>query len=239
MKYLMNSDDASPVYGYLQNPSMVDFAGRLAAVFFTAGCNFKCGFCHNAELIGASRTGMSWRKLGQGCQRFVRDWVDGAVITGGEPTLSPKLLDLIHFLKKQGWAVKLDTNGSNPEQLSECLPLIDYIAMDIKAGLSGYPALAGFDEVDRLKRSIDLIKGGAVEHEFRTTILESFHDDEQMVEIAGMVAGAQRYIVQPFVPSDEVPLPAYRETKRTSAGRLEEVAAIVSGCVDEVCVRGK
>jgi len=234
----MNPDDASPVYAYLQNPSMVDFAGHLAAVFFTTGCNFSCGFCHNATLMGEARPGMTWAKLRRGCQRFVADWVDGAVITGGEPTLSPDLLELIAFLKDRGWAVKLDTNGSNPDQLAKCLPLIDYVAMDIKAGLSGYPSLTGFDDVDRLSRSIELIKASATDYEFRTTIIESFHDDDQMMEIARMVSGAKRYIVQPFVPSEELPLPEYREAERTSTDRLEEVALLVSGCADDVRVRG-
>ena len=234
----MNADEPSPVYAYLQNPSMVDFAGRLAAVFFTTGCNFKCGFCHNAALMGTPRPGMSWRKLRKGCQRFASDWVDGAVITGGEPTLSPDLPDLIRFFKKYGWSVKLDTNGSSPEQLATCLPLVDYVAMDIKAGFSGYPALTGFDDVDLLRESIDLIKETAPDYEFRTTIIESFHDDDQMIEIAGMVAGARRYIVQPFVPSEELPVTAYREGTRTPTGRLEDVAALVSGCAEEVSVRG-
>ncbi len=234
----MNPDDASPIYAYLQNPSMVDFAGRLAAVFFTTGCNFKCGFCHNAALMGEQRPGMTWRKLRKGCQRFADDWVDGAVITGGEPTLSPALPELIRFFKRYGWAVKLDTNGSNPEELATCLPLVDYVAMDVKAGLSGYPALTGFDDVERLRTSIDLIKDSAADYEFRTTVIESFHDDDQMVEIAELVAGARRYIVQPFVPSDELPAAVYREETRTSAGRLDAVVALVSGCADEVAIRG-
>ena len=234
----MNPDEHSPVYAYLQNPSMVDYAGRLAAVFFMTGCNFKCGFCHNAALMGKPRPGMSWRKLCKGCQRFVGDWVDGAVITGGEPTLSPELPELIHFFKQYGWSVKLDTNGSNPGLLAECLPLVDYVAMDIKAGFSGYPALTGFDDVDLLGESIELIKQTAPDYEFRTTIIESFHDDDQMIEIAGIVAGARRYIVQPFVPSEELPVTAYREGTRTSAGRLEAVASLVSGCAEEVSVRG-
>lgn len=234
----MNSDDLSPIYAYLQNPSMVDFAGRLAAVFFTTGCNFKCGFCHNATLMGTPRPGMTWGKLRKGCRRFANDWVDGAVITGGEPTLSPELPELIRFFKKLGWSVKLDTNGSNPELLATCLPLVDYVAMDIKAGLSGYPALTGFDDVESLQKSIDLIKESAPDYEFRTTVIESFHDDDQMIEIAGLVAGARRYVVQPFVPSEELPGAVYREAARTSAGRLDTVVELVSGYADEVTVRG-
>jgi len=217
---------------------MVDYAGHLSAVFFTTGCNFKCGFCHNATLLGPSRPGMSWSKLEAGCRRFVNDWVDGAVITGGEPTLSVELPELIRFLKRFGWAVKLDTNGSNPERLAACLPLVDYVAMDIKAGRSGYAALTGYEDIERLMISIERIKRSSADHEFRTTILESFHDDAQMLEIAEMVKGARRYIVQPFVPSESLPQAQYREATRTSARRLDAIAALMAGCADDVRVRG-
>ncbi|MBT3192105.1 MAG: anaerobic ribonucleoside-triphosphate reductase activating protein [Verrucomicrobia bacterium] len=234
----MNLDELSPVYAYLQNPSMVDYAGHLSAVFFTTGCNFKCGFCHNAPLMGTARPGMSWSKLQKGCQKFVADWVDGAVITGGEPTLSEALPELIRFLKRFGWSIKLDTNGSNPEMLLDCLPLVDYVAMDVKAGVSGYPALTGYDDMDCLRRSIGMIKDSGKDHEFRTTVLEPFHDDAQMREISELISGARRYIVQPFVPSENLPEARYRQMARTSAGRLEAVAALVAGCADEVSVRG-
>ncbi len=234
----MSSDKLSPVYAYLQNPSMVDFAGKLAAVFFTTGCNFACGFCHNAALMGASRTGMSWEKLREGCRGFESDWVDGAVITGGEPTLSGELLELIRFLKGFGWAVKLDTNGSRPDVLADCMPLVDYVAMDIKAGPSGYPSLTGYSDVNRLRESIDLVRDSAPDYEFRTTIIESFHTDEQMAEIAEFIDGARRYIVQPFVPSENLSDPTYRQLPRTTDGRMDEVAALVAGCAEQVTVRG-
>ena len=234
----MNPGELSPVYAHLQNPSMVDYAGHLAAVFFTTGCNFKCGFCHNAVLMGSPRPGMTWEKLRHSCRRFADDWVDGAAITGGEPTLSPELPQLIKFLKKFGWDVKLDTNGSNPAMLAECLPLVDYVAMDIKTGIKDYPLLAGCDNTDCLLQSIRLIKEEAADYEFRTTIIESFHDDSRMLEIADIIDGAKRYIVQPFVPSENLPLAKYRNMPRTGAVRMAEVAALLEGCADEVSVRG-
>lgn len=234
----LESNETSPVFAYLQNPSMVDFAGHLAAVFFTTGCNFKCGFCHNAALMGRSRPGMTWGKLEVGCRQFVADWVDGAVITGGEPTLWPELPDVIRFLKDFGWAVKLDTNGSQPDRLAECLPLLDYVAMDIKAGPSGYAALTGFEDLATLKTSVAMLKADAADYEFRTTVIERFHDDTQMAEIAELVRGARRYIVQPFVPSDALPQSAYCGMSRTSAGRMDQVAALIGDCAEHVTVRG-
>jgi pyruvate formate lyase activating enzyme len=234
----MKPDALSPIYAYLQNPSMVDYAGHLSAVLFTTGCNFKCGFCHNATFMGAPQRGITWNKLEQGCRRFLDDWVDGVVITGGEPTVSPELPDLIRFLKRFGWAIKLDTNGSNPELLAECLPLVDYVAMDVKAGESGYASLTGYEDIERLKASIEIIKSAAADYEFRTTILEWFHDDTQVLEIAKLVAGARRFIVQPFVPSENLPNTQYRDAARTTVGRLEAVAALVSDCADTVTIRG-
>ncbi len=238
LRKLMTQDDFSPVYGYLQNPSMVDFAGKLAAVFFTTGCNFRCGFCHNASLMGQSRPGMSWHKLEEGCRRFVNDWVDGAVITGGEPTLSGNLETLIGFLKQFGWAVKLDTNGSRPDVLKSCMPLVDYVAMDIKTGLSGYSDLTGFKNISRIKESVELIKKSAPDYEFRTTIIEGIHTDAEMQEAADLIRGAKRYIVQPFIPSESLPDIGFRKLKRTRAGRMEEIAELVADCADEVLVRG-
>ena len=114
---------------------MVDYPKHFAAVFFTSGCDFTCGFCHNATLIGKKQAGLSRDKLEEAAARFKKNWVNGVVITGGEPTGADDLLDLIHFFKDRfGFSVKLDTNGSNPHRLAECLPFVDYVAMDVKCG---------------------------------------------------------------------------------------------------------
>jgi len=233
------SPQQSPVYAYRKNPSMVDFPGRWAAIFFIAGCNFKCGFCHNAELMGKPLPGLSWARLSAGCDKFKSNWVDGAVITGGEPTLLAELLSLISFLRRFGWRVKLDTNGSRPDALKKCLPLVDYIAMDIKAGESGYRALTGWSDLASLRRSVDLIKLEAKDYEFRTTVIEQFHTDRQMDEIAEMVRGARRYAMQAFVPSDELPDASYRSMPRTSPDRLNELVTRMSSCAEEVLLRGE
>lgn len=229
---------ASPVYAWLRNPSMVDFPGRLASVFFVAGCNFSCGFCHNAELMGAPRPGVSWEKLGTVCRRFTDDWVTAAVITGGEPTLASSLPELIRFLKGFGLKVKLDTNGSCPEMLAECLPLIDYVAMDIKTGPEGYYELTGLHDTNALRASIALIKQAASDYEFRTTLIEGVHDEHQMLTVSALMAGAKRYVIQPFVPSDVLPDSRFRTIPRTSYRMLTEIAASFKNVVGEVIVRG-
>jgi pyruvate formate lyase activating enzyme len=230
----------SPVYGYLRNASMVDFEGRIAAVFFTTGCNFSCGFCHNAKLMGRSRKGLSWDRLRRACHAFSKDWVRAAVITGGEPTLSPDLPVLIRFFKEElGWEVKLDTNGSHPDVLEQCLPLLDYVAMDIKTAPSAYGELAGYDDVEAICRSVNLIAEKAPDYEFRTTVIEEHHHDGLVDEIAQLVRGAKRYILQPFIPNEALPHPRFRDLKRTSFDRLKQIAQRLQGTAHDVRVRGE
>jgi len=229
----------SPVFAFLEQPSMVDFPGHMAAVFFTCGCNFRCGFCHNAAMLGSSRPGIPWARVKSACSDFLRDWTDAAVVTGGEPTLAGRLPDLLRYFRSEcGWAVKLDTNGSRPESLEECLPLADYVAMDIKAGLSRYQDLTGFADIAAIRRSVRLIMERCPDYEFRTTVLESFHDRAQMDEIAGLIAGAKRYVLQPFVPRDSLPDPAWRVAARTSDAFLEEFRGRVASSVSAVMIRG-
>jgi pyruvate formate lyase activating enzyme len=226
------------IYAYLEKPSMVDFPKHFAAVFFISGCNFTCGFCHNATLMGKKQAGLSREKLEAACAKFKKEWVNGVVITGGEPTLAADLPELIRFFKSFGFAVKLDTNGSNPERLAECLPLVDYVAMDIKSGLSLYPEFVRFSAPEKIQKSIELIQTQASNYEFRTTVIETIHTDEQMDEVQKMIAGSKRYTLQAFIPRDELPEEKYRHLPRTSAARLHELKSRMIGCADEILLRG-
>jgi len=219
---------------------MVDFPGRMAAVFFTSGCNFRCGFCHNAALLGSQRPGVSWDRIRSACFGFMRNWADAAVVTGGEPTQSRGLPELLRFFRGEcGWSVKLDTNGSRPDRLEECLPLVDYVAMDIKAGPSRYMELTGFGDIAAIRRSVRLIMERCPDYEFRTTALEGFHDAAQMDEIAELIAGAKRYFVQAFVPREDLPDAAWRTAARTADEFVELFSRRVSSSVGEVRVRGR
>lgn len=229
---------ASPVYAFLEKPSMIDFPGHLCGVFFTSGCNFTCGFCHNATLMGKKQKTLSWERLDEVCRKFKNEWVDAVSISGGEPTLEPGLIDLLHFFRKHGFKIKLDTNGSHPDVINECLPLIDYIAMDIKAGLSGYPEIAGFTRTEIIEESVKLIMSTDIEQEFRTTVIDPFHTDEQMLEAGELVKGAKRYVLQAFVPQDHLPGVEFRTMKRTKPERLNHLKELLNHCADEVTVRG-
>ncbi len=229
----------SAIYAYLEKPSMVDYPKHFAAVFFISGCGFTCGFCHNAALMGKKQAGLSWEKLGAACAKFKKDWVNGIVITGGEPTSATDLVELIRFFKDRfGFAVKLDTNGSNPQRLAECLPLVDYVAMDIKCSFPAYPEVAGFSDIGKIQQSIDLVRTQAKDYEFRTTVIETVHTNEQMEEVRQIVAGSKRYVLQAFIPRDELPVEKYRTLPRTTSARLHELKNLMAGCADEILLRG-
>lgn len=228
----------SPIYAFLEKPSLIDYPGQLCGVFFISGCNFSCGFCHNAPLMGKKQKGIPWSRLDEICRKFKTEWVDAVCITGGEPTLSPDLVELMGFFRSYGFKIKLDTNGARPEVLKECLPMIDYVAMDIKAGFSGYPELVGFTPTEKIAESVNLIMSSGKEYEFRTTVIELFHTDEQMIEVGKLINGAKRYCIQPFIPKDNLPDPHLRDTKRTPPARLRRIEQLMKPYVQEVVVRG-
>jgi pyruvate formate lyase activating enzyme len=188
--------------------SFLDWPGRVCAVLFLGGCNFRCPFCHNHSLVlhpesfEALELGTMERRLAS-----FRQWLGGICITGGEPTLDPELPDMIHQLKRHGWAVKLDTNGSRPEVLASLLGegQLDMVAMDVKAPLvpEKYTRAAGLSiDLDRIQESIRLLQGSGIEHEFRMTVLPRFHsaaDISQWAEILG--AGTARLTLQNFNPN--------------------------------------
>ena len=219
---------------------MVDYPKHFAAVFFTSGCGFTCGFCHNAALMGKRQEGLSRETLAEAAAQFKRNWINSVVITGGEPTCSPDLLELIHFFRDRfGFSVKLDTNGSNPLRLAECLPFIDYVAMDVKCGLAAYPEVVGFSEAGKIQQSIALIRAEAKDYEFRTTIIETLHTDEEMDQVRQLIEGSKRYVLQAFIPRDGLPEKKYRSRPRTSSARLHEIKTLMAGCAKEILIRGE
>ncbi len=217
----------SPVYGFRKQTTMVDFPGRIAGVFFTTGCNFRCGFCHNATLLQQQRPGYAWDELRQVCERFRQQWATGIVLTGGEPTLAPAIEETIDFIRSLGLAVKLDTNGSSPEMLERLLPRLDYVAMDIKCGLDHYPAFVHYPHTDRIAASIRLLIGQAKDYEFRTTVLEPVHTEAEAHLVGELIRGAKRHYSQPFVPRDDLPDPELAKLPRTNPDVVRAFARIV------------
>ena len=230
--------ERSPVYAYLKKPSLLDFPGHVAAVFFTSGCNMRCGFCHNASLLGRRKPGLTWERLAEVCGEFRHHWAGGAVLSGGEPTLEPELPRLLALLGQHGFAVKLDTNGTNPEALAAALPQVQYVAMDFKCRLERYAVFTGFGDLAAIARSVALLKEGRVAYEFRTTVVDGVHDADEIRAMGELARGAARFVLQPFLPREDLPDPALRTVKRTHREQLEALAAILRDYVACVEIRG-
>lgn len=228
----------SVIHAYRTQCTMTDYPGRMSALMFTAGCNFRCGFCHNPDLFRDARK-YTWPELEDICRAFRQQWVAAVVISGGEPTIHPELPDTVKFFKNRGFAVKLDTNGSNPDMLRTLLPSLDYVAMDLKCAIDHYPELTGFKDTDAIRQSIKLIMDAAKDYEFRTTVIETWHNDEELSDCGKVIQGARKYILQPFLPHDNLPWPALRTQPRTRDSFLHHAAEIVRPFVNSVVVRGE
>jgi pyruvate formate lyase activating enzyme len=230
--------------GGFQKNSLIDFPGTIACVVFTSGCNFKCPYCHNPELAAGPVKG-SGRLSPADIFAFLKarkGWVDGVVITGGEPCLQPDLINFIEQIKKMGVAVKLDTNGSCPGVLSKLLErsLVDYVAMDIKTGPDRYPdIMTSAVGMDAVFQSIRRIMASAPDYEFRTTCVRPFIDTFVMEQIAGEIKGARRYVLQKCVRDVPMMDPQFSDNPDHFLSDQEILAlkAQVEGAVQDVQVR--
>ena len=190
--------------GGLQKVTLLDFPGKVACTVFLTGCNLRCPYCHNPELVLPRNNGKTVSENELFEFLFSRKGkLDGVCITGGEPMLYPSLPDLIRRIKEMGFLVKLDSNGTLPEMLEHLLreELLDYVAMDIKNAPSRYVETCGADVIANVKKSVALLKSSHAEYEFRTTVCHPLHSPEDIREIGRWICGARRYFLQPFVDS--------------------------------------
>ncbi len=212
--------------GGFQKFSLIDYPGEISAIIFTSGCNFRCPYCHNPELVKmtapiiAEIDILNFLKIRTGKLSAVS-------ITGGEPTLQKNLAEFIGKIKRMGLLIKLDTNGSNPDMLEELIRnrLIDYVSMDIKAPIDLYAQVihSPFSK-KRIGKSIDIIMASPVRYEFRTTIVKSLLSKDDIVEIGKAISGASNYYLQKFVPSKTLD-PRFINDDTYTEGELKEIAA--------------
>lgn len=214
----------------LQKMTLLDFPGKVACTVFTGGCNFRCPFCHNALLVTELPQKpdytvdeiLSFLKKRQGL-------LDGVAITGGEPLMNPEIDSFIREIRKLGYSVKLDTNGSFPERLEKIVNdgLIDYVAMDIKNCKKKYAETVGLSSFDlsKVERSVDFLKNGSVDYEFRTTVVREFHTVEDIRKAAEWISGAKRYFLQNFVDSGNLIDPSVGGVDKETMFRMKEAAA--------------
>ena len=219
--------------------TLLDFPGRVACTVFLGGCDFRCPFCHNYELVdGTMEPVMDEEELFAFLSKR-KGLLDGVVFTGGEPALRPELPGLCAKIREMGFLVKLDTNGSHPDMLRRLIEedLVDYVAMDIKNSPEKYAETCGVDFVDmeRIYESIRIIKCSAPDYEFRTTVVDEFHESSDFEKIGEMIKGAGKYFLQPFTDRETVP---YGDLHAPSKQRILDYAAAAAKYVPETKVRG-
>ena len=227
------------IYG-LQKMTLLDFPEKVACTVFTGGCNFRCPYCHNFELVdGSAPPVMESEEL----LRFLntrKGLLDGVAITGGEPCLQQELPQLIRDIRSLGFKVKLDTNGSFPEMLSNLLEShqVDYVAMDIKNSPDQYAGTIGLRQIDltNINKSIRILLDSDIDYEFRTTVIDELHSEQSFHDIGSWIRGAARYYLQSFTDRDTVP---YGGFHAPSAEKLKQYLNIVSPFVRFAGVRGE
>ena len=223
----------------LQKMTLLDFPGKVACTVFFDGCNFRCPFCHNSELLGVGFPPLmdggeliSFLQKRQGI-------LDGVCITGGEPLLQKELPQLLERIKALGYLVKLDTNGSFPDILEELIDrgLVDYVAMDIKNSPQRYAQTVGRERFDltQVEKCVGLLLEGKVDYEFRTTVVAQLHDEESFHGIGQWIKGAKRYFLQCFVSRDSVLQPGLDAPTEQNLLKYADIARIY---VPETGVRG-
>jgi len=189
----------------IQELTLLDYPGKLAAIIFTAGCNMRCGYCHNSQFVLPEKI----KKIQSSFIPFAvienflkqrKKKLEAVVITGGEPTMQPDLSSIIKKIKKLGLLVKLDTNGTNPALIEKLLKnkQIDYLAMDLKASLARYSELTKFSDTEKIKKSINLIKNSTINYEFRSTLVPGFHTTEELEKMGTLLQGASLWCLQNF-----------------------------------------
>ncbi|MEW6685872.1 MAG: anaerobic ribonucleoside-triphosphate reductase activating protein [Candidatus Edwardsbacteria bacterium] len=211
------------IKGFIQT-SLIDWDGKITSVLFLPHCNFRCPYCQNGNLVYHPQDlpTIPLKEIKKSLSNR-RDWIDGVVITGGEPTLNSELDLLLEWFKKLGLTVKLDTNGTCPEMLERLgkKKLLDYVAMDLKAPLNGrYSKVCGVSvNLKSIKKSIDFLYYGSIDYEFRTTLIPTLVGKAEILEISREIQGARKFVLQQFVPEN-----AYSEELRRLRPFLREEA---------------
>lgn len=231
----------------IEKNTLLDYPGMVAATVFTGGCNLRCLFCQNKELVCSppqidEEEVMAFLKKRQGC-------IKGVCISGGEPLIQTDLTGFMGRIRDLGYKVKLDTNGTMSDALEDIIKrgLADYIAMDIKTDIPHYPGICGgkdtavsggtTPDIDSIKRSVELIKGSDVDHEFRTTVVKEYYNEEIADNVGRWLKGAKRYYLQAFRDSDTV-LCGRGRLHPLGREEMENLAGIVGRYIPEVGLRG-
>lgn len=229
----------------LQKLTLLDYPGRVACTVFLDGCNFRCPFCHNSQLLEADAKALMDPEALLAFLKKRRGILEGVCITGGEPTIHSELPDLLRSIRALGYAVKLDTNGYRPEVLARILAegLADYVAMDIKNGPDFYGGTVGLSapELGRIEQSILLLMDSGIDYELRTTLARPLHSEASICSMAAWLEGIgqgrriKRLFLQPFVDRETVPVSGLSAPEPEEIRTFED---ILKQCSESVETRG-
>lgn len=224
----------------LQKLTLLDFPERVACTVFTAGCNFRCPFCHNASLVVniPKETEIDEEDFFAFLEKR-KGILEGVCVSGGEPLLQADIEEFIKKIKQLGYAVKLDTNGSFPEKLIHLVEhgLVDYVAMDIKNSKETYGITSGVDALNLalIEQSVSYLKEGHVPYEFRTTVTKQFHSKEEFEQIGQWLQGTEKYFLQNFVDSGDL---IGKKVSGCSEKEMKEFLATVQKYIPSAKLRG-
>lgn len=212
----------------LQKLTLLDYPGKMACTVFTAGCNFRCPFCHNASLV----TNIDEERINE--EEFFsflqkrQGIIEGVCVTGGEPTLQPDLKEFLKKIKDLGYSVKLDTNGYRPEVLKDVVNsgFVDYVAMDIKNSQAKYALTCGIENLDvaKINESVEFLMSGVVDYEFRTTVVKELHTEDDIQDIVSWIKDAKKYFLQGFIDSGDLICTGYSGYNKTELQKLLNIA---------------
>ncbi|MDP1884752.1 MAG: anaerobic ribonucleoside-triphosphate reductase activating protein [Candidatus Moranbacteria bacterium] len=215
------------ILGGFQKLTLLDYPGKIAATVFTVGCSFRCPFCHNPELVDLrlAHNEESEKEFFEFLAKR-KGKLEGICITGGEPTIQPDIIEFIKKIKKEGFLVKLDSNGTRPDVLKKLFDqgLLDYVAMDIKSSLDNYDKVTGSKvDKDRIRISVNLIMNSGIPYEFRTTAVPGLHTEEDFDEIAKWISGARNYYLQEYREEQKILDPSLKLKTKGRKIDLEKI----------------
>ena len=218
--------------------SLLDFEDKISCVLFCKPCNYRCPFCHNGTTVLEAETTIPFEDILEYLESR-KGLIDAVVVSGGEPTLMPDLKEKIIKLKELGFLIKLDTNGTNPEVVKNLYEnhLIDYVAMDIKNSFVKYAMTVGVKNafLDKISQTIKFLMTSGIDYEFRTTLIDEFHNEQDMRDIAETIKGAKRLYLQKYVDRESCIAHGFHEVSKEKAERFVD---ILKGNIEQVALRG-
>jgi pyruvate formate lyase activating enzyme len=226
--------------GGLQQTSLIDYPGKIAAIIWTIGCNFRCPFCYNPQLVNGEIQEIPIKDILDFLDKR-KGKLEAVSITGGEPLLHQDIESLITTIKEKGYLIKIDTNGSYPDRLNQLLQknLLDYVSMDVKASKDNYHLVSGSDvNINNIDTSIHLIQKKAPDYEFKTTVIPPYHPKEEIIKIAEWLQGSKRYFLQQFRVTTPLLSADLTKTQPYSKDVMKDFCDTIKPFFNECAIRG-